>query len=95
MLPLWLGTKLLYGPTHGSVAGVKLPYGDYLSYIAPFPFREQRSIVFDHLVAPVAYYIRRDEFEGWFARAGLQDVVIEHHNSNSWRGFGKVPPRAA
>ena len=94
-LPLWLGTKLLYGPTHGSVAGVKLPYGDYLSYIAPFPFREQRSIVFDHLVAPVAYYIRRDEFEGWFARAGLQDVVIEHHNSNSWRGFGKVPPRAA
>lgn len=94
-LPLWLGTKLVYGPSGGKVLGAKLPYGEYLSYIAPFPFREQRSIVFDHLVAPVAYYIRREEFEQWFADAGLQDIVIEHHNGNSWRGFGRVPMRAA
>lgn len=94
-LPLWAGTKLVYGPTGGKLFGVKLPYGEYLSYIAPFPFREQRSIVFDHLVAPVAFYIRRAEFEDWFERAGLQDVQIEHHNGNSWRGFGRVPDRAA
>jgi SAM-dependent methyltransferase len=94
-LPLWLGTKLLYGPTRGRLLGLKLPYGQYLSYIAKFPFREQRHIVFDHLVAPVAYYIRREEFEGWFERAGLHEVRIEHHNGNSWRGFGRVPPRAA
>lgn len=94
-LPLWLGTKLVYGPTRGKILGRKLPYGEYLAYIAPFPFREQRSIVFDHLVAPVAFYIRRDEFEGWFARAELQDVSIEHHNDNSWRGFARVPFRAA
>lgn len=94
-LPLWLGTKLVYGPSRGKVLGMQLPYGQYLAYIAPFPFREQRSIVFDHLVAPVAFYIRRDEFEGWFARAGLQDVRIEQHNGNSWRGFATVPFRAA
>lgn len=94
-VPLWLGTKLLYGPTRGKVGPVALPYGQYLSYIAPFPFREQRTIVFDHLVAPVAFYIRHDEFQGWFERAGLQDISIEQHNGNSWRGFARVPMRAA
>lgn len=94
-LPLWLSTKLVYGPSGGMILGRKLPYGKYLAYIAPFPFREQRSIVFDHLVAPVAFYIKQDEFEGWFARAGLQDVHIEQHNGNSWRGFARVPFRAA
>ena len=90
-VPLFAATRLLYGPLKGK----GLPYGEYLSYIAPFPFREQRSIVFDHLVAPVAYYLRRDEFAGWFERAHLQDVRIEHHNGNSWRGFARVPMRAA
>ena len=55
------------------------------------PFREQRSIVFDHLVAPVAFYLRKNEFAGWFGRAGLEEVTIQHHNGNSWRGFGIVP----
>ncbi|MGQ0815127.1 MAG: methyltransferase domain-containing protein [Gemmatimonadota bacterium] len=94
-VPLWLGTKLVYGPTGGRLGPLALPYGQYLAYIAPFPFREQRTIVFDHLVAPVAFYIRREEFEGWFERAGLQDVQIAHHNRNSWRGFARVPLRAA
>ena len=90
-VPLFAATRLVYGPLKGR----GLPYGAYLSYIAPFPFREQRSIVFDHLVTPIAYYIRREEFPGWFERAGLQDVYIEQHNGNSWRGFARVPMRAA
>jgi SAM-dependent methyltransferase len=94
-VPVWLSTKLLYGPTQGKLLGRSLPYGEYMSYIAPFPFREQRSIVFDHLVAPVAFYLRKDEFAGWFQRAGLLDVRIEHHNGNSWRGFARVPTQAA
>lgn len=93
-VPLYLANKLVYGPAKGRLFGRTLPYGEYLSYIAPFPFREQRSIVFDHLVAPVAFYLRREEFEAWFARAGLQEVRIEHHNANSWRGFAQVPLRA-
>ncbi|MEX2282878.1 MAG: methyltransferase domain-containing protein [Gemmatimonadota bacterium] len=86
-VPLFLATRLVYGPLKGR----GLPYGPYLAYIAPFPYREQRSIVFDHLVAPVAYYITRAEFAAWFARANLTDVTIEHHNANSWRGFGRLP----
>ena len=90
-VPLFAATRLLYGPTGGRLLGMRLPYGEYLSYIAPFPWREQRSIVFDHLVAPVAYYIARGEFEQWFERAGLDDAHIEHHNANSWRGHAQVP----
>jgi SAM-dependent methyltransferase len=90
-VPLFAATRLLYGPLKGK----GLPYGEYLAYIAPFPFREQRSIVFDHLVTPIAFYISREEFAGWFARAGMQDVTIQHHNGNSWRGFAQVPMRAA
>ena len=90
-LPLFAATKLLYR----TALGPKLPYGPYLNYIAPFPFAEQRHIVFDHLVAPVAYYLRREEFAGWFARAGLDDATIEHHNANSWRGFATAHAEVA
>jgi SAM-dependent methyltransferase len=90
-VPLFTATRLLYRPTRNTAVGRLLPYAPYLGYIADFPFREQRSIVFDHLLAPIAFYLRRDEFEQWFTRAGLQDVIIEHHNANSWRGCGRVP----
>lgn len=90
-VPLWLATKLVYGPTGGRLAGLRLPYGEYLAYIARFPFREQRSIVFDHLVTPIAFYIRGAEFADWFSRAGLEQSRIEQHNGNSWRGFARVP----
>jgi SAM-dependent methyltransferase len=93
-VPLFAATRLVYGPTQGKLLGRKLPYGEYLAYIAPFPFREQRSIVFDHLIAPVAHYLRRDEFGSWFDRAKLEEVRIEHHNGNSWRGFARVPSAA-
>jgi SAM-dependent methyltransferase len=93
-VPLFAATRLLYGPTGGKVLGRRLPYGEYLSYIASFPFREQRSIVFDHLVAPVAYYISEDEFAGWFERAGLEQVRIAPHNANSWRGHANAPQPA-
>jgi SAM-dependent methyltransferase len=89
-VPLFAATKLLYRPTKNNAVGKALPYGPYLSYIADFPFREQRSIVFDHLVAPVAFYLTRGEFAAWFDRAHMKDVTIEHHNANSWRGFGRT-----
>jgi uncharacterized protein YbaR (Trm112 family) len=90
-VPLFLGTRVVYGPTKGRLLGIALPYGQYLSYLASFPYREQRSIVFDHLVAPVAHYIPQVEFARWFERAGLEGARIEQHNGNSWRGFARVP----
>jgi SAM-dependent methyltransferase len=93
-VPLFAAARLLYQPAGASAAGRRLPYGEYIRYIAPLPFREQRTIVFDHLVAPVAFYLRRDEFAAWFERAGLGEITIEHHNANSWRGFARLPLEA-
>lgn len=90
-LPLWAATQLLYRPARGTALQRLLPYSAYLNYIADLGFREQRTIIFDHLVAPIAYYLRHDEFAAWFERAGLDAVRIEHHNENSWRGFAQMP----
>ena len=89
---LFLATKLIYGPLNrrGSTLGRHLFYNDYLSAIAPFGWRDQHLIVFDHLVAPTAFYISREEFESWWRDVGATDVVISWHNKNSWRGTGTI-----
>ena len=90
---LYLATKLVYGPLNrnGSVLARHLFYNDYLRAIAPFGWREQHTIVFDHLVAPTAFYISRAEFEEWWRELGATDVTITWHNKNSWRGTGAIP----
>jgi SAM-dependent methyltransferase len=82
--------KGVYRPLHGTRAFARLPSHDYLYSLSSFSFRRNYNIVFDHLVAPVAFYLRRDEFEAWFTRRGLDDVRITWRNQNSWRGFGRV-----
>lgn len=71
--------------------GRYLPYRSYLTWLARFGFRHNHHVVFDHMVAPTAFYIKREEFASWFERAGLQDVAIIPRNRNSWRGFGRKP----
>lgn len=68
-----------------------LYYNSYFYHLSAFNFRHNQSIVFDHLVAPTAFYIKREDFEKWFERAGLQDVEISWRNQNSWRGRGNKP----
>jgi SAM-dependent methyltransferase len=90
---MYLATKLVYGPLNknGSSVAQHLFYNDYFRAIAPFGWREQHLIVFDHLVAPTAFYIPRAEFEEWWRELGARDVTISWHNSNSWRGRGVIP----
>lgn len=83
--------KLIYAPLANSRWRRHLFYADYLGYIARFPFREIHNIVHDHLTAPIAFYLRREEFAAWFSDAGTVSTEISWHNQNSWRGFGKVP----
>ncbi|HET7112067.1 MAG TPA: methyltransferase domain-containing protein [Pyrinomonadaceae bacterium] len=89
---LYAATKLVYRPLNksGSPIAKHLFYNDYLSAISNFGWREQHTIVFDHLVAPTAFYISRAEFETWWRDIDARDVVISWHNKNSWRGFGKI-----
>ena len=91
---LYLATKLVYGPLNKtknfSSMAQRLFYNDYLKAIAPFGWREQHTIVFDHLVAPTAFYISREEFEDWWRDVPASDVEISWHNKNSWRGRGRL-----
>lgn len=85
--------KLFYGWL-GSEKGLGwvrrlLPYREYMSWLSQYGFRHTHEVVFDHLVAPTAFYIRREEFSRWFTDAGFKDVAITPRNDNSWRGWGR------
>ena len=87
-------SKLVYGPLNRSESGKAIArhlfYNDYMEFVSGFDWREQHNIVFDHLVAPTAFYISGDEFEEWWRDIDATEVVIGWRNKNSWRGFGRV-----
>lgn len=91
---LFAATKGIYRPLNRSEKGREVAshlfYNDYLNAISVFDWREHHAIVFDHLVAPTAFYLSRDEFSEWWRAINADDVKIGWHNKNSWRGFGKV-----
>jgi SAM-dependent methyltransferase len=91
---MYVLSKVVYGPLNRSQRGRAIArhlfYNDYLDFVSTFNWREQHSIVFDHLVAPTAFYISRDEFEAWWRDIKANEVVIGWHNKNSWRGFGHL-----
>lgn len=89
---LYVLLKLIYAPLAKTSLSRFLFYADYLTYISRFPFREIHNIVHDHLTAPVAFYIRREEFAEWFEQAEAERVELHWHNRNSWRGFGFTKP---
>jgi hypothetical protein len=94
-LSLFLTTKLLYRPANmfAKPLAARLFYNDYLDHLGTFGWREQHNIVFDHLVAPTAFYISKDEFMDWWKELGSDPEII-WHNQNSWCGFGQVPDRS-
>ncbi len=91
---LYAATKLVSAPLNKNSKGASyarhLFYNDYLKAISVFGWHEQHAIVFDHLIAPTAFYISRAEFEKWWRDIDARDVQISWHNSNSWRGFGRL-----
>jgi SAM-dependent methyltransferase len=89
-LGVFLATKLVYKPLEKTSLSKKLFYHEYLTHLGSFGWREQHNIVFDHLVAPTAFYISKDEFETWWKEINARDVEITWHNQNSWCGFGKI-----
>ena len=91
---LYAATKTIYRPLNRTRRGARyarrLFYNDYLNAISVFDWREHHAIVFDHLIAPTAFYISREEFEEWWHDIGASEAVIGWHNKNSWRGFAKI-----
>jgi SAM-dependent methyltransferase len=96
----WLLTVLLqlvvhgvYHPLRSTALFQHLPSHAYFGSLARFSFRHKHAIVFDHLTAPTAFYIKRIDFESWFRKLGLCDVEISWRNENSWRGRARRPDR--
>ena len=89
-----LRAKLVYGPPNRSAGGAALArhlfYNDYFKATSGFGWRGQHTIVFDHLVAPTAFYVSREDVEEWWRAIGAEDVVIGWHDKNSWRGFSRI-----
>ena len=92
-LGVFLTTKLVYRPLNAAAKPVadRLFYNEYMNHLGTFGWREQHNIVFDHLVAPTAFYVSRPEFEEWWREIDAKDVEITWHNQNSWCGFGSLP----
>jgi SAM-dependent methyltransferase len=91
-LGVFLATKLVYRPLNAGAKGLAnhLFYNEYLNHLGRFGWREQHNIVFDHLVAPTAFYIAKDEFAAWWHDIAADEVEITWHNENSWCGFGRI-----
>ncbi len=91
-LGVFLASKLIYRPINAASKPIanKLFYNEYLNHLGTFGWREQHNIVFDHLVAPTAFYISKDDFAGWWQDVAAKDVQITWHNENSWCGFGRI-----
>jgi SAM-dependent methyltransferase len=91
-LPLYVALKLIYRPVQRSARfawlKARLPYAEYLCAISGYSFAENFWNVFDQLVAPTAFYHRREELQDWFAVAKMEEVEITRRNNNSWRGTG-------
>jgi SAM-dependent methyltransferase len=94
-VPLVATVRGFYGPInrHERLKPVRRIafYNDYLYWLSKWRFREVHSIIFDQLVAPIAFYIRRQEFESWFTEAELRQALTSCRNGNSWRGFSSRP----
>lgn len=89
-LGVFLASKFVYKPLANTALNKKLFYHEYLTHLGSFGWREQHNIVFDHLVAPTAFYISREDFEKWWQEIKAKNVEITWHNKNSWCGFGEI-----
>lgn len=85
----------LYRPEKRTDLGRFLPYYPYMHWLSQYDFRHNLVVIFDHLVAPTAFYVKREELRSWFERAGFPRMEISARNNNSWRGHGRRAEEAA
>ena len=105
-LPSWMvraAAWVLAGILFAVIYAVYLPaqalslqpfYAEYMHNLRKLGFAETRHIVYDHLIAPMAFYLPREEVERWFDRTGIRDPMISWVNRNSWSGIGSIPVRS-
>lgn len=67
-----------------------LPQYEFLCYLGKLNWRIRQSIIFDQMLAPVAYYLPKNVVQDWFTSARLKNTFISWRNKNSWRGVGTL-----
>ncbi|HOO56669.1 MAG TPA: methyltransferase domain-containing protein [bacterium] len=86
--------KALYYPAGKyDIAALKklLPYYPYMNWLSQRGFGHTHVVIHDHLTAPIAYYIKKEDFEDWFREQGMEGLELIHRNSNSWIGVARSP----
>jgi len=52
-------------------------------------WRARVAAVHDRLSTPITHFHDREELEGWFTAAGLDDVRVEDTERRGWRAYGR------
>ncbi|RJQ60492.1 MAG: methyltransferase domain-containing protein [Desulfobacteraceae bacterium] len=65
-----------------------LPLHDYIMYRTNFDYATNVQMIFDQLLAPLSDFFSKKEIEALFNRPDVMNVVIRHHNRNSWTAIG-------
>lgn len=93
-LPLHFTAKWFYKPLWKipvlKKVGNYLPLFHYIVHISDFSFTQNYSIVFDHLLAPIANYYKREELEKWVKEIRLENTAFMWRNQNSWTVIGTI-----
>jgi uncharacterized protein YbaR (Trm112 family) len=69
--------------------GRRLPYANYMRWLAPFSLRKVHAIVLDHAVTPVTHYMSRADVLDMVAPTDWTIEELEHNRAMSW-GFCAV-----
>ena len=88
-VPLVLAARTVY---RLPFVGPRLPYAGYIRWLSAYSVRKIHAIVFDHALAPVAHYMRRQEVEAMIDIPEWKLEAIEHSRGMSW---GATAVRAA
>jgi hypothetical protein len=80
-LPVWLAAHTVYRIPG---IGARLPIAAYMEWLLPYSFRKVHAIVFDQLLAPVAYYMTRAEVEAMVDVPGCSIRALEQSRGMSW-----------
>jgi SAM-dependent methyltransferase/uncharacterized protein YbaR (Trm112 family) len=98
----WLGCVAVTAAIHAVYKPVSkvfpftkkwLPQYDFMRYLGRLNFTVRHSIIFDQMIAPTAFYLRKDEILRWYQDAAMEDVQLTWRNKNSWCAFGKKPAK--
>jgi SAM-dependent methyltransferase/uncharacterized protein YbaR (Trm112 family) len=86
---IWTALWLIYVPL-GKLR-LRPFYADYMLYLRDLGFTETRHIVYDHLIAPTAVYLRKEEVQSWFHAAGMPAPSLVWVQKVSWAAVGRKP----